>query len=99
MVDPLIMRLRALQAAADNQNTTAPLTWDALQNMGIPVRYDEFAARWDDPEEGVILKKLVDKFDGHGLTVKTNEKDKIAKTSHKEKEISRMAKRATKLGR
>ncbi len=99
MVDPLIMRLRALQAAANNQNTQAPLTWDALQNMGIPVRYDEFAARWDDPEEGPLLKKLVDKFDGHGLTVKTNEKDRAPKTSYKEKEISRMAKRATKLGR
>lgn len=93
------MRLRALQAAANNQHTTAPLTWDALQNMGIPVRYDQFAARWDDPQEGAILKQLVDKFDGHGLTVKTNEKDQIAKNSHKEKEISRMAKRATKLGK
>jgi hypothetical protein len=93
------MRLRALQAAANNQNTTAPLTWEALQSMGIPVRYDEFAARWDDPAEGPLLKNLVDKFDGHGLTVKTNEKDRIAKNSHKEKEVSRMAKRATKLGK
>ena len=98
-MEPLIMRLRALQAAANNRHTTAPLTWDALQNMGIPVRYDEFAARWDDPQEGAILKQLVDKFDGHGLTVKTNEKDKLAKTSHKEREVSRMAKRATKLGK
>ena len=99
MVDPLIMRLRALQAAANNQNTTAPLTWEALQNMGIPVRYDQFAARWDDPQEGAILKQLVDKFDGHGLTVKTNEKDRLARTGSKEREVSKMAKRATHKGK
>jgi len=88
------MRLRALQAAANRQNTQAPLTWEALQSMGIPVRYDEFAARWEDPQEGAILKQLVDKFDGHGLTVKTNEKDQAVKTSHKEREVGKMAKRA-----
>ena len=92
------MRLRAVQSSANNQNTTAPLTWDALQNMGIPVRYDEFAARWDDPQEGPLLKKLVDKFDKHGLTVKTKERE-LPHTAHKEREVSRMAKRATKLGK
>lgn len=89
------MRLRALQAASNNQNTTSQLNWNALNNMGVPVGYDEFAARWDDPQEGPILKQLVAKFDGHGLTVKTHDKDPIQQTSHKEREISRMAKRAT----
>jgi hypothetical protein len=36
--------------------------------MGIPVGYDEFAARWEtDP----MLKKLVDRFDGQKLVLKT----------------------------
>ena len=95
-MDPLIMRLRALQSAANNQNTTAQLTWDALKNMGVPVAYDEFAARWDSQDEGPLLKQLVSKFDGGGLTVKTHDRDPIEKTSHKERELSKMAKRATR---
>ena len=98
------MTLRALQSAANNQHTTAPMTWDALNNtdsgMGSPdIDYDRFAARWEDPTEGPLLKTLVDKFDGNGLTIKTNEKDRIQKTSHKERELSKMAKRATHLGK
>lgn len=93
------MRLRVLQSAANNQNTTAQLTWDALKNMGVPVAYDEFAARWDSPEEGPLLKQFVANFDGHGLTVKTRDNDPAEKTSHKEREVSKMAKRATKLGK
>jgi len=95
------MTLRALQSAADNQNTTAPMTWTALShagsNFGAPtIDYDRFAARWEtDP----ILKQLVDKFDGAGLTIKTNEKDKVARSSHKEREVSKMAKRATHKGK
>ena len=94
------MTLRALQAAADNQNSEAPMTWTALNraasNYGAPaIDYDRFAARWEtDP----ILKKLVDRFDGTGLVIKTNEKEPSTQTSHKEKEVSRMAKRATRKG-
>ncbi len=93
-MDPLIMRLRALQAAANNQNTQATLSWPAVKNMGIPVGYDEFAARWDSPDEGPMLKQLVTKFDGAGLTVKTKEKE-LPQGSHKETELRKMAKRAT----
>jgi hypothetical protein len=95
------MTLRALQSAANNQNTQAPMTWQALshagRNFGAPtIDYDRFAARWEtDP----ILKALVDKFDGAGLVVKTNEKDKPPRTSHKEREVSKMAKRATNKNR
>jgi hypothetical protein len=95
------MTLRALQSAANNQNTQAPMTWQALshagQNFGAPaIDYDRFAARW---ENDPILKTLVDKFDGAGLVVKTNEKDKLPHTSHKEREVSKMAKRATNKNR
>ena len=94
------MTLRALQSSANNQQTTAPMTWIALnqagKNFGAPaIDYDRFAARWEtDP----ILKKLVDRFDGSGVVIKTNEKEPSAKTSHKEREVSQMAKRATRKG-
>ena len=65
-----------MQAAANNKHTQAPLTWQALQNQGVPVGYDEFAARWDSQEPNdQILHKLVDRFDSHGLVIKTKEKE------------------------
>lgn len=71
MVDPLVMTLRGLQAAADNQGSKADIRWQALRNQGVPVGYPEFAARWDDEGEQGILRKLVQKFDSRGLTLKT----------------------------
>jgi hypothetical protein len=76
------------------------MTWIALnqacKNLGAPsIDYDRFAARWEtDP----VLKQLVDRFDGSGLVIKTNEKEPNMKTSHKEREVSKMAKRATHKG-
>lgn len=81
------------------------MTWTALnhagQTMGAPmVDYDRFAARW---ESDPILKKLVDRFDGNGLVIKTNSGEEPTQTGHKEREgksqVSQMAKRATKLGK
>jgi hypothetical protein len=94
-----VSTLRALQATANNQGTTAPLTWKALNNADAgfsspEIDYDRFSARWEDPEEGPILKQLVDRFDGAGLVIKTNTKDQVPKGAHKELEMSRMAKRA-----
>lgn len=91
------MTLRALQSAANNQGTSAPMTWTALSNAGSnygspTIDYDRFAARW---ESDPILKQLVDKFDGSGLTIKTNQKDQVPQGQSKEREISKMAKRAT----
>ena len=47
------------------------MTWAALnqlgQEYGAPdIDYDRFAARW---ESDPILKKLVARFDGHGVIV------------------------------
>lgn len=69
--------------------------------MGAPISYDAFAARWDSEDEGPILKKLVDKFDGNGLTLKTQETEPEQGQGGNEAEsdIARMAKRATKLGK
>ena len=88
-----------MQAAANHKRTQAPLTWQALQNQGVPVGYAEFAARWDsqDPNDQ-ILHKLVDRFDSHGLVIKTKEKEMPAH-SQKTGEVEKMAKRATKLGK
>jgi len=79
------------------------MTWDALnqngQEFGSPdIDYDRFAARWDsDP----ILKKLVDRFDGHGVVIKTaNSEDQPEQGNPEEKKASNaidsMAMSATK---
>jgi hypothetical protein len=94
------MTLRALQSSADNQGTVAPMTWKALNSvdsqLGAPnIDYRGFSDRWDAEGEKGILHQLVSKFDGAGLVVKTNEKEPMPRSSHKERELTRMAKRAT----
>jgi hypothetical protein len=47
-----------------------------------------------------VLKKLVAEFDGTGLTIKTKDKEPPAqKQDSGQSEVSKMAKRATKLGK
>jgi hypothetical protein len=91
------------QSSGDNLNSTSSLTWDALQQMGIPVSYRAFAARWDQedqlPPEQQVLHKMVDKFDGTGLTLKTTEEEPEVGTDSGQSEVEKMAKRATKLGK
>ena len=53
------------------------MTWDAINQSGEQfggpdIDYDRFAARW---ESDPILKQLVARFDGHGLVVKTDNKE------------------------
>jgi hypothetical protein len=97
--DPLVLTLRAMQAAADNQKSSAPMSWEALnqagQQYGAPdIDYRRFAARWDsDP----ILKQLVTRFDGHGLVVKTkNKEDETEQGTPKPSMMDKAAERATK---
>jgi hypothetical protein len=80
------------------------MTWGALQNMGIPISYEAFAARWQEeeamPPEQQILHNLVVKFDGAGVTVKTQDaKQKPEVGGEENSAVSQMAKRATKLGK
>lgn len=76
-IDPLVLTLRAIQSAANNQHSEAPMTWSAINHAGRAygapeIDYDRFAARWDtDP----ILKSLVARFDGRGLVIKTQGQD------------------------
>ena len=95
-MDPLEMTLRALQAAANNGNTSPDRRWDAFRNQGIPVSYQEFAARWDAEGEEGILHQLVDKFDARGLTLKTtNPEDQPEQGKPGTNDIDQMAKHAT----
>jgi hypothetical protein len=86
-----------LQKAADSQGIQSPLTWrainSALRGQSAPlVTYREFDARW---EKEPILKQLVDRFDGHGLVIKTAAKDQPAHGQKKTNAMDKMAKRAT----
>lgn len=96
------MTLRALQAAADNKGTEAPMTWTALNraasNYGAPaIDYDRFAARWEtDP----VLKQIVDRFDGSGLVIKTQAHSDEPEVTQQQDTgaVSKMAMSATKRG-
>jgi hypothetical protein len=74
------------------------MTWDALQSMGVPISYEAFARRWDDEQEGPLLKKLVKKFDGGGLTLRTREAQPSKQSDTSPSEVSKMAMSATKRG-
>jgi len=79
------------------------MTWDALNNTGQQfgspdIDYDRFAARW---ESDPILKKLVDRFDGNGLVIKTQKHAEQPEQGNPEQKkasnaVDQMAKSATK---
>jgi hypothetical protein len=67
-----------------------------MQNMGGEVfDYDSFKTQYDDPKSG--LKAMVDKFDGKGVTLKTDKATGGAEgdTADGDKTVEKMAKRAT----
>lgn len=93
--------LRALQSDANNKGVESKLTWQALANataqMGAPaIDYDRFAARWDAEPE---LKQIVDRFDGNGLVINTNDQAGQLPQGQDTGQVEKMAKRATKLGK
>lgn len=89
--------IKVIQSAANNEKSTAPLTWSAINNLlkdegGPSVDYESFKNLWDnDP----LVKNLVDKFDQYGIVVKTNQKEPNVNSSKKSNQLSKMAKRAT----
>jgi hypothetical protein len=104
MVDPLVITLRSLQSAANNQNKPAQATWRALnmagQSSGAPdIDYDRFAAQWDAEGDDGILHQMVDRFDGNGLVLKTNQPEPgQGQPKQAPSEVSKMAMSATKRG-
>lgn len=99
------MTLRFLQSSDNNKNSEGVHPWRELQTKlhtsGLNIGYDTFKARWDsqDPSDK-ILHDLVDRFDGHGIVLKThNPENDMAQGSQKGNEVEKMAKRATKLGK
>lgn len=59
--------------------------------------YTAFALRWDNPEEGEVLKRFVDRFDGNGVVLKTGQGDAQPEQGQPQKagQMDQMAKRAT----
>ena len=66
--------------------------------MGVPISYTAFAARWDSEKEGPILKQLVQKFDGGGLILRTQDAQPSKENDTAPSEVSKMAMSATKRG-
>lgn len=70
-----------------------------MQSRQAPtVGYDQFDARWNDPEEGPILKKYVQRYDGHGIVLKTDANEpEMGDGEEKGPDlVAQMAKSATK---
>jgi hypothetical protein len=65
-----------------------------MRASGSPaIDYDRFAARW---EQDPILKKIVDRFDGQGVVLKTQaHQEQPGQGKPQPQEIDKMAKRAT----
>jgi len=99
------MTLRALQSAANNTGSEAPMSWRALNAQGAAqgsptIDYDRFAAQWEAEGETGVLHQLVDRFDGHGLVIKTNaqEPNKPEQGQGQSGMMAAAAKHATKAG-
>jgi hypothetical protein len=112
-MEPLQRVLFSLKSGAMNSDNSddSPVDWDTLNNQLIrsgapslganPRRsYDSFKLRWDDPQEGPLLKKYIDRFDGQGIVLKTGEYSDRPEQGEPKKTsmMATAAKRATKAG-
>jgi len=97
--DNLVLLMRNLVSQANSKQQPSYLSWAALnsllQNVGDEqFDYDSFKQVYD---TNPMLKKLVYKFDGRGVELKTYGTDpKKSKGGEKETSISKMAKSAAK---
>ncbi len=104
-MDPLVLVLRSIQNTANNKNSPASMTWDAInratQAYGAPdIDYERFSQRYDnDPN----LQSIIDNFDENGIQIKTNAGSASPKQVGGEDKgasmVAAAAKRATKLGK
>lgn len=92
--------MQSVLADANFDQQTSALTWRALNSLaseqGAPsVDYKRFDARWQEEGDGGVLHRLVDRYDGHGLVLKTDKHEQPEVKGQKGNEVSKMAKRAT----
>ena len=71
-----------------------------FRSYGAPnIRYDQFDQRWKDeealPPEHQILHSIVDRYDGHGLVLKTGGEAQPEQGGKDTDQVGKMAKRAT----
>lgn len=112
-MEPLHRVLFSLQSGAMNSDNSddSPIDWATLNTQLIrrgapslganpPRSYDSFKLRWDDPQEGPMLKKYIDRFDGDGIVLKTGETSDRPEQGEPKKTsmMATAAKRATKAG-
>lgn len=113
-MEPLQRVLFSLQSGAMNTDNSddSPIDWETLNTQLIrnqaPIlgpdnhrSYEAFSKRWADPQEGPMLKKYIDRFDGDGIVLKTGENSEQPEQGEPKKEKSAMktaALRATKAG-
>lgn len=94
--DNLIRILLQLRNQADSRQELASYTWDQVSNMlknvsGIHMDYETFKAQYDSIPQ---LSKVVDRFDGQGITLKTKEKPTDTSGEGGQSNIISTAKRA-----
>lgn len=105
-MDPIVFVLRSIQNTANDKNTTASMTWDAInhatQAYGAPdIDYERFAKLFDsDPS----IQAVVDNFDENGVQIKTNAGSAQPSVNPGSENkgasmVAAAAKRATKLGK
>ncbi len=72
-----------------------------MRSSGLNISYKTFKQLWDSQKPSdQILKDLVDRFDGHGIVMKNTTSQELPQgQSAGPSEVSKMAKRATKLGK
>lgn len=112
-MEPLQRVLFSLQSGAMNSDNSddSPVDWDTLNtqlirsgapSLGANSRrsYDSFKLRWEDPQEGPMLKKYIDRFDGDGIVLKTGETSDRPEQGEPKKPsmMANAAKHATKAG-
>lgn len=93
--------MQSILSNANFDQETSSLTWRALNSLaaqqGAPaIDYRRFDKRWNDEGEEGMLHHIVDRYDGQGLVLKTDEQDHPeVQGGEKPGQISAMAKRAT----
>jgi hypothetical protein len=88
-----------LQSAANNNQCSASLTWDALNRVdrtgGAPyVDIDSFAIRFESEPE---IQQYVDRYDEHGIVLKTaHNMPDVTQFKEPESPVSDIAKKAVR---